>query len=265
MSNNDKYKYVALKTAMEAHPAAEIFPLLEGAEFDALVEDIKTNGLIEPIVTYNGTILDGRNRFRACDAAGKTPRFRPYTGDDPVAYVISANIRRRHLTPKKKRDLIAKLLKAQPDQSDRQIANQVKVDHKTVGKIRREEEGRGEIPHVSVRTDIKGRKQPAKKPEHVKARSSPPSSSTSPSSPSSPSSPVTSADNPIEVAWKRATQAQRREFSLAYRRDILQQIARPGADRAEATRLAADRAEARAEAAKSNPLDIPPELQRAAP
>jgi hypothetical protein len=52
-----------------------------------------------------------------------------------------------------------------PSKSDRQIAKFIGVDHKTVGKIRREAEARGEIPHVEKRTDTKGRSQPAKKPK----------------------------------------------------------------------------------------------------
>jgi hypothetical protein len=77
--------------------------------------------------------------------------------------VEALNISRRHLTAEQKRDLIAKLLKANPEQSNRTIAKQVKADHKTVGSVRTELEGRGEVPHVETRTDSKGRKQPAKR------------------------------------------------------------------------------------------------------
>ena len=87
------------------------------------------------------------------------------TPDNPYAFIVSANVRRRHLTTEQKRDLIAALLKAAPNKSDRQIAKTVKADNKTVAKVRREQEGREEIPHVEARIDTKGRKQPsAKKP-----------------------------------------------------------------------------------------------------
>lgn len=68
---------------LNAHPLADIFPLLEGAEFDELVADIKANGLIEPIVVLDDLILDGRNRYRACIAAQIEPVFRQFIGDDP--------------------------------------------------------------------------------------------------------------------------------------------------------------------------------------
>ena len=78
-------------------------------------------------------ILDGRNRARACKAVGIESTFTTYTGDDPIAYVVSLNLHRRHLTAEQKRELIAKLIKMAPEKSNRQIAKTAKVDHKTVG------------------------------------------------------------------------------------------------------------------------------------
>jgi ParB-like chromosome segregation protein Spo0J len=147
-----------------------MFPLMEGAEFDDLVADIKKNGLQEWIVTYQGMVLDGRNRYRACLEAGVEPHDEPLvnrTGiendDTARAYVISANLHRRHLTAEQKREAIEKLLRAKPETSNNAIAKQVKVDDKTVAKVRRGMETRSEIPNVENRTDTKGRKQPARK------------------------------------------------------------------------------------------------------
>ena len=79
------------------HPIANLFPLMEGEQLDALVDDIKASGLREPIVEYQGLILDGRNRYRACIEGDCEPHFVPFQGDDPIAYVLSKNLHRRHL------------------------------------------------------------------------------------------------------------------------------------------------------------------------
>jgi len=90
-----------LMDAVKHHALAEFFPLLAGAEFDALVEDIRCHGLREPIITHENSVLDGRNRLRACEVAGVAPRFIEWApahpADDPLGFVISANLRRRHL------------------------------------------------------------------------------------------------------------------------------------------------------------------------
>jgi N6-adenosine-specific RNA methylase IME4/ParB-like chromosome segregation protein Spo0J len=96
-------------SALEFHPLANIFPLLEGQDFAELVDDIREHGLHEPIVVYEDKVLDGRNRLRACTAAGIEPTFTAYTGDDPVAYVVSLNLRRRHLNESQRAMVAAKL------------------------------------------------------------------------------------------------------------------------------------------------------------
>jgi len=71
------------QASYEFHPVAEMFPLLQGKDFDALVEDIRHYGLIYPIIVYEDQILEGRNRYRACLAAKVERRFEQFTGDDP--------------------------------------------------------------------------------------------------------------------------------------------------------------------------------------
>lgn len=94
---------------MEFHPCAGIFPFMEGAAFAELATDIEQRGLAEPIVLHEEKILDGRNRYRACIRAGVTPRFRKYEGGDPLAYVISANLKRRHLNEGQRAFVAAKI------------------------------------------------------------------------------------------------------------------------------------------------------------
>lgn len=82
----------------ELHPLCTFFPRIEGAEFAALCEDIRINGQREPIVLLDGMVLDGGNRYRACVEAGIEPRFVEFEGGDAVAFVLSANLHRRHLS-----------------------------------------------------------------------------------------------------------------------------------------------------------------------
>jgi N6-adenosine-specific RNA methylase IME4 len=93
----------------EAHPAAEVLPLLEGEEFEALVADVRAHGLINPITLLKGRILDGRNRYWACLAAEVEPRFVEFAGGDPIAFIISVNVKRRHLDESQRAMVAARL------------------------------------------------------------------------------------------------------------------------------------------------------------
>jgi ParB-like nuclease family protein len=96
----------------EIHDAATIFPLVEGEDLDALANDIQAHGLIEPILLYEGMILDGRNRLRACEMVGVAPRFQEaqLNGLSPLEFVISKNLHRRHLTAGQRAALALTLL-----------------------------------------------------------------------------------------------------------------------------------------------------------
>lgn len=92
---------VASSTAMAFHPLADILPMPSERDFRALVDDIRKNGFRDTcaIMRYQGLILDGRSRYLACQELGVTPSFIEFTGSDPIAFVVSANLNRRHLTP----------------------------------------------------------------------------------------------------------------------------------------------------------------------
>jgi N6-adenosine-specific RNA methylase IME4 len=120
----------ALPSRLPFHPYADLFPLIEGTEFEDLVEDIRENGLQEEIELLAGAVLDGRNRYLALCAIAErglmlgagwkpfggqplrpawldpdpepSPMFVVFDGQahgEPLAYVLSKNLRRRHLNP----------------------------------------------------------------------------------------------------------------------------------------------------------------------
>ena len=80
------------------HPAADLFPMVDAAEFAELCADIKERGLHQPITVYkDGTLLDGRNRLLACYQTHQEVVLDRYEGTDPVQFSLSANLHRRHL------------------------------------------------------------------------------------------------------------------------------------------------------------------------
>ncbi len=93
------------------HPAAELFPMLEPAELTTLVKDIAANGLLEPIVVYDGLLLDGRNRRRACEMSGVEPRYVEWHGEggSPVAFIAARNLHRRHLSESQRAAIAARV------------------------------------------------------------------------------------------------------------------------------------------------------------
>ncbi len=91
------------------HPYADVFPWMEGEAYEALKADIAKNGVIEPIVFLDGYILDGRNRYSAARELGIAYPRVEYEGDDPLGYVISLNLRRRHLTESQRAMAASKL------------------------------------------------------------------------------------------------------------------------------------------------------------
>lgn len=82
---------------LQFHELANIFPMMDHDRFMDLVEDVRRNGLHDPIDLYEGKVLDGRNRYKACLIAGIDVRGYEYTGDDPLKYVLSKNLHRRHM------------------------------------------------------------------------------------------------------------------------------------------------------------------------
>lgn len=98
-------------TPMVWHEYANLFPLLEGEAFWSLVEDVRANGVHEPIVMFEGKVLDGRNRYLAARECGQPYPLVEYTGSDALAYVISLNLKRRHLNESQRAMVAGKIAK----------------------------------------------------------------------------------------------------------------------------------------------------------
>jgi hypothetical protein len=103
-------------TELKVHPAADIFPMMSDEELADLAEDIKENGLLHPLVIdAEGQLIDGRNRHAACKLAGIEPRFESLNGHDPLAYIASANLKRRNLTKGQQAMALAMLYPDEPE------------------------------------------------------------------------------------------------------------------------------------------------------
>lgn len=82
---------------MKHHPIADVWPMMDEAKLAELADDIRKNGQLVPVWLYEEKILDGRNRWAACKIAGVEPKTKEYTGDEPTAFAVSLNDRRRHM------------------------------------------------------------------------------------------------------------------------------------------------------------------------
>jgi hypothetical protein len=102
------------KAEYEIHPAATLFPMMDADSFQRLKADIKENGQEKCITFFDGQLLDGRNRMKACEELGIEPSIEEIedSGDgkfDPFRWVLSVNLHRRHLTESQRAMVAAKL------------------------------------------------------------------------------------------------------------------------------------------------------------
>lgn len=93
----------------QIHPISMALPRMPKKEFADLKNDIRENGLIEPIWLYEGMVLDGRHRYYACQETGVTAAFRDYVGCDPIRFAKSVNFFRRNLSKSQKAMAAAKM------------------------------------------------------------------------------------------------------------------------------------------------------------
>jgi len=125
---------------MKAHKFADIFPMMDEVDFNNLKKDIKENGFDNEraILIYEDKILDGRNRFKACKELEIKPTTRNYEGDNPLSYVISNNLDRRHLTPSQRAVIGVEILPLLEEEANRRMS----VGGKGVNKLTTLEKGR---------------------------------------------------------------------------------------------------------------------------
>jgi hypothetical protein len=112
-------------TQFEFHEMANLFPMLDADELKALASDIFENGQRERITLFEGKILDGRNRYIACLHAGVEPLFTEYNGRHPVDYVVSLNLKRRHLNESQRAMVAAKLANLSDGQRADRVAGSI--------------------------------------------------------------------------------------------------------------------------------------------
>ena len=180
-----------------------------GEAYEKFRDDIEANGLEEPIVTYRGRGLDGRNRLKACEELGIVPVFKEYEGDDPIGHIVSLNLHRRHLTESQKAMIALGLVNTRQGQrTDLQLsatlpkvrqqdaARQMKVSERLVRDAKRvNEQGSAEqIESVvdgsqsvtEVLREIKGKEKPkaASKKQNARLETKPIADEPKPETPS---------------------------------------------------------------------------------
>lgn len=172
---------------LEFHPYAEIFPMIDDGDFDELAADIKLHGLREKIWLYQGKVLDGRNRYLACVTVKVEPEFREYTGTDALAFVLSLNVHRRHLTESQRAMAAAKIATlskgsnqhtARAASSQRQAAEAMHVSTDSVQRARKViEKGSKALQHAVESGELSVKKAAAvvalPKSEQLKAATQP--------------------------------------------------------------------------------------------
>ena len=150
----------------EWHPLSMAFRMMTAEEYADFRPDIQVNGLRDSIVLFQGKILDGRNRYKACCETGIEPHFTEFDGteEEAAAFVESKNAHRRHLSAEERLNRVREKLKADPEKSDRAIADETKAHRKTVKKERKKLEESGDIPATETRKGKDDKKRPATQP-----------------------------------------------------------------------------------------------------
>jgi ParB-like chromosome segregation protein Spo0J len=280
----------AWRKFLPIHPAADRIPQASLDERRMLAGDLQQHGLKVPVVLVRvggdkSQLLDGRHRLDllegtgtpVVDAAGNL--MVPYqvveVADEAEAerLSISLNAQRRHLNAEQRRELIAKLLKATPEKSNRQIAKIVRASHPHIAKVRGDLEKSGDVETVTTSVDTKGRQQPAKKKGWARARfrAYRPKKRTTMSTSPMPKASLFEQQylEGLELKWEYASHSVRSAFARKHWEELEYAAKVGGDDTRTAVQRIADRAEARAAQSKKQQLGAatsgapaPPEIRQ---
>jgi hypothetical protein len=154
----------------EIHEIARCYPKITGKDFTELKKSIRAQGLINPITLFEGKILDGSNRYRACIEENVVPTFRELPeGFNPIEYVIAQNESRRHLTVEQRAFIGAKLAKLSAGgdrrsdgfkstaggMSTEKVAQTLKISSKSIERARRvQKEGTADIVEAAEKGEV---------------------------------------------------------------------------------------------------------------
>lgn len=143
----------------------QVMPDLSPEEYEELKADIAARGVMVAIeFDEDGNVLDGHHRLKICEELGITDYPRTVreglTDEEKRFHARKLNMARRHLNQDQRRTLIREQLKETPEYSNRRIADQLNVDHKTIAAQRYELEKSGEIPHPVIFTSKHGGEWP---------------------------------------------------------------------------------------------------------
>ena len=139
---------------LEFHEVANVFPLMNWQDYQILKFDISENGLREAIVVHNGRIVDGRHRYRACLELGIEPKLREWDQEGSlVAFAVSMNLHRRHLTASQRAMLAAEIkpLFEQEARKRQGVRKKVSANLREVGSGKASEQA-GQLVSVSARS-----------------------------------------------------------------------------------------------------------------
>lgn len=151
------------------HELSNLFPMFDQGQMLELINDIKNNGLMTPIWTYNGEIIDGRNRYEACIKAGVPPEYQEFDRpeEELLPFILSLNLQRRHLSQSQKAMIATKLKPYYTKQArERMIAgnNADPGDNSPQG---RASDQAGKMLGVSGKTVQRAEKIIAEHPEYI--------------------------------------------------------------------------------------------------